>query len=226
VVRALARRLDALSSGLRACPLDPAGPGQVLSELLARDPADFYGPAAPASRSTGGAALAELSGALSTEVTRIIAHAHVAAEERYSARQSSELIPILQILGELGAHLAGGELSPYAAELGALAVDDPEIDTVLRLSLRNQLFGHQALIHDRPWPALARVMLVLLVSLWGARLGAAGAGRARVVASDLSRGHMLAQRVFNFRSLQSAFVEKEGLARAALEVAPVLARWP
>jgi hypothetical protein len=226
VVRALARRLHALSSGLRACPLDPAGPGRVLSELLARDPADFYPPAAAAARSTGGAALAELSGALAAEVTTIIAHAHLTDEERYSARQSSELIPILQLLGELGAHLAGGELSPYAAELGALAVDDPEIDVVLRLSLRNQLFGHQALIQDRPWPALARVVFVLLASLWGARLGAAADGRARVVAGDLSRGHMLAQRVFNFRSLQNAFVEKEELARAALEVAPLLARWP
>jgi hypothetical protein len=210
---------------LRACPLDPGGPSRVLAELLARDAAEFYAPTAPAARSSGGAALAELAAALAEQVTEIVANAYLAAEETYSARQLGELIPILQLIGELGAHLAGGELSPYAAELAALPVDDPEVAEVLRLSLRNHLFGHQALMDDRPWPALACVLFVLLASLWGARLRAASAGRARVAAGDLSRGHMLARRGFNLGLLQRVFVVREGLARAALEVGPALERW-
>src|SRR6185436_9184632 len=114
-------------------------------------------------------------------------------DDQYSGRHSRALLPILHLLEEVAAHLAEGRaLSDYAREVAAVSVDDRDADDVLRLALRNQLFGMDALIGGRVAAAQLRLAMVQLLALWGARLRALAEGRTRIVAEDLSRSHMLA----------------------------------
>jgi hypothetical protein len=193
--------------------------------VVGGEPLRFYGEASAVS--AGARAIAEAAAALSAAVTGIIAHGHAEARDFYSARQSRELIPILHLIQEVAASLADPPLEPssYCVEVAALPVADGEVAEVLRLSMRQSLFGHHALVEDRPGPALLRMLFVQLGSLYGARLKAAIEGRARVVAGDLSRSHMLVNRVFNFTKITSVLVEHEPLTWDALEALPRLAGW-
>jgi hypothetical protein len=82
----------------------------------------------------------------------------------------------------------------------------------------------RALMEDRVGAALLRLALWQLTALWGGRRAAKLAGRARVEPDDLSRAHMLAQRVFNLKHAAEVFVEESAQGYAALEALPALAR--
>jgi Fe-S-cluster containining protein len=68
-----------------------------------------------------------------------------------------------------------------------------EQDRILRYTLRQQVFGHLALIDDRLPPALLRLAFSHLATVLGARLSAAREGSPAVELRHLSRGHMVAQ---------------------------------
>ena len=59
-------------------------------------------------------------------------------------------IPILHLVQEIAGYICSGDpLSDYAREVAAISVEDADAEDVLRLSLRHQLFGHEALVDDR-----------------------------------------------------------------------------
>jgi hypothetical protein len=226
-LRAVGRRLEALVQALRGCPFEPAAPTAATAAVLARPSRDFFAPELPAARHAGFAALARVAGALIGTVTEIIGQAHVESSEFYTARQSREVMEPLHLCASLAAHAADPavQLSDYYREVAALPVDDPEVDEVLRLSLRQQLFGYGALIQDRVGPGLLRLAFVQLMALYCGRLLAARAGAARVRPTDLSQGHMLGMRVFGLSYNSKVFVEHADDVTAALEALPALAEW-
>jgi Fe-S-cluster containining protein len=225
LLRALARRLSALSRGLQSCPLTPSGPTQALEAVLSPSPPDDC--LRPGDSREGAAAVARIAVQTARAVTEIISENHLARDEHYSGRQSKELIPILQMLAELAAHRADPslELSPYAREVAAVDATDPELDEVLCISLREQLFGGAALLQDRTDAGLLRLAFGQLVALWGGRLRALVAGRARVEPKDLDRPHMLAERVMGMGYIARTFVDDAATAPPVLEALPALARW-
>jgi hypothetical protein len=226
MLRAFARRSDELARALDACAVEPEAPARILKDLLARGVAPYLAPPDEAAVRAGAVAAAEVAQALSSVVILIISVEHHENAEYYSGRQSKELIPILHLVEEVARHVGEGlPLSDYAREVAAIDADERDADDVLRISLRNQLFGHGALLNDRVVAAQLRLAFVQLVSLWGARLRALSAGRTRIVADDLSRAHMLATRVPSWDAVRRVFVEKEAQLRPLAEALPELARW-
>ncbi len=227
MLRAYARRTRALVQALSNCAVEPGGATSAVDELVARGPQPFLAPASEEAFRRGAAAQARLLAAFAHAVTMIITYEHHQSGEYYSGRQSKEIFPILHLAEEVASHLADPQfpLSDYAREVAEVSVDVPDADDVLRLSLRNQLFGHGALLEDRVVPAQLRLALVQIVSLWGARLSAVREGRDQVAADDLSRAHMLAMRVPSWTSVRNVFLEEEGELTALVEALPELVRW-
>jgi Fe-S-cluster containining protein len=213
MLRAWFRRTRALKQALAGCDISPQGPSLAVAELVERAP-DL----SPASDVRAGwEALREVAQDMAQLLMLPITREHQDRLELYSGRQAKELIPILHLLQEVA---SGG--SDYAREVAAVSVDDADADDVLRRSLRQHLFGHEALIEDRPVPAQLRMAMVQLLALWGARLRALGEGRKRICARDLDRGHMLAVRMFGWASLERLFMDHEPLVPAILEALPEL----
>jgi hypothetical protein len=214
MLRAWFRRTRALKEALAGCDILPHGPSLALAALL-QQPPDLT---AAADVRAGAEALREVARDMAQLLMLPIAREHHERLELYSGRQAKELIPILHMLQDLGE-------SEYAREVAAISIDDADADDVLRRSLRQQLFGHDALIDDRPGPAQLRLAMVMLLALWGARLRALGEGRARISARDLDRGHMLAMRMSSWGSVQRLLMDHEALVAPILEALPALARW-
>jgi hypothetical protein len=111
-------------------------------------------------------------------------------------------------------------LPEWYARVAATRLVDRDRDEVLRLSLRQQMFGARSLVDDCALPAVLRMAMMQLVAIWGAKLKAAVDDRdAR--AEDLSFGHMLAARVLDLDTAREALVRAEG-AQAILEALPML----
>jgi len=216
MLRAWFRRTRALKQALAGCDIMPQGPSLALASLLAQPP-DL---SAAADVRAGAEALRELARDMAQLLMLPIAREHHERLELYSGRQAKELIPVLHLLQEV---VDGG--SQYAREVAAISVDDADADDVLRRSLRQALFGHDALNDDRPGPAQLRLAMVMLLALWGARVRAAGVGRVRIEASDLDRGHMLAMRMSSWGSVQRLLCDHEPAVAPILEALPALARW-
>jgi hypothetical protein len=219
MLRAAGRRARALGAALAKCALTPEAPSAAVSSVLGRG-LDLAAPAGDALQS-GAAALARMARLLTK-----VALKPLSRDESYMGRQTRELVPVLQLLDELGAHLAEGrKLSAHAREVAAVSIDDADSHDVLRLSLRNQLFGHDALVEGSVAAAQLRMAMVQLVALWGGRLRAAADGRARICADDLSRSHMLAMRVTSWKASRRMFAGEDAQAELLLEGLPALARW-
>jgi hypothetical protein len=216
MLRAWARRTRALAAELAVCALSPEGPTLATEALVARgvEPFLFVGEGLQ----PGAQALAEVARQLAEVVMLPLTE-----EDNYSGHQSRELIPVLQLLIEIASHIAGeGPLSDYAREAAAVSADDADCDDVLRLSLRNQLFGRDALLSGRVEAAQLRLALVQLLALWGARLRALGDGRKRIDSGDLTRCHMLALRVTSRVAARKLLVALDGCSAPLVEVLPQL----
>jgi hypothetical protein len=226
MLRACSRRVRALSRALNHCALTPEAPKQAVAELVALGPSPFLAPATPEELRAGAAALRHVAQRYAQLVAVIIAVEHYKNEEFYSGRQSRELIPILNLIEEISAHVADPsvEISDYAKKVASVVVDDAEAEAVLRVSLRNQLFGTGALMEERVVPAQLKLATVQLVALWCARVRALGEGRDRVIAADLSPGHMLANRVPGWTAVRALFAEEEERTTAILDALPELCR--
>jgi Fe-S-cluster containining protein len=215
MLRAWFRRTRALKQALAGCPLSPGGPSAAVAELVARGP--DLSPAADVR--AGWEALCEVARDMAQLLVMPIAREHHERLELYSGRQAKELIPILHLVQEVA---AGG--SDYTREVAAVSAGDADADDVLRRSLRQALFGHDALIDDRPAPAQLRLAMVMVLALWGARVRALGDGRKAIQARDLDRGHMLATRMSSWASVQRLFADHEPETPAILEALPELVR--
>jgi Fe-S-cluster containining protein len=99
---------------------------------------------------------------------------------------------------------------------------DDEVHGLLRLSLRQQLFGARATMQQRAAAGLVRIAVIQALAAGGARGAARVAGRDHAGAADLSRPHMLAVRLFEQPVLERILLERERGWRAVLEALPAL----
>jgi Fe-S-cluster containining protein len=213
--RLLRRFIDALT----ACPLEAGEPQRTAAAALALDPDRLYAPAAtPAAEGLAG--IAAVAADLMRELASVISMAQLTPRDILTARLGREIAQVLHIVQTIAAHRADPAATPlpaYFAELAAVPADDPEVEAVLRISLRQTFFGHNALIEERPLAAMLRLALAVLVAIWGGRLRAAAERAPRVRPADLSFGHMLARRVFRQTAIAHVFVAHEHRASAAIE---------
>jgi hypothetical protein len=139
-------------------------------------------------------------------------------------RLVADAIALFRTGYRLAARVADPTYSISAEEQSMLAITStPDIDSALRLSLRQQLFGYRSLIADRPLPALARMGVLLLAATWSARRAAVAANRAHMAAADLSTGHALAARVLETAATSTVFLQYEDLLPSVLQAIPHLA---
>ena len=197
-------------TALANCPLEPGQPERTLGNVLAGW-ANWRATPSPEEVSVGAAALAELLDAI----------AAAGGEEKAAGRPILALergcLELLALAREAALAVAGAAEPPPEA---AVAVEDPDVDDVLRLSLRQQLFGMRFVVDHRVAAGLVRIALLLVVAVWGARRLALRAGRAAVVPDDLNDGHTLSMRLLDTASAEQALVEREPAWRAILAALP------
>lgn len=213
-VAALGRLLRAAVRALRECPLRRGEPDRSLGEVLRRDPASFYEPAPDeADPGRGMAAVAQVAGALIGSIGPRIAVADTVATPLLTAQNARQLAGVLHLVQALAAQRGGltGSVSDYHDAVARVQDRDPEVEALLRLSLRHQLFGAQALIQRRPVAALARIALCHAITRIGARSSALNLdrGAARIALSDFNFGHKLALRALRNADLAAVFVLHE-----------------
>lgn len=199
---AIGRCLDALAVATARCPIEPGQPDAIVGAVLAINGASWYRAPREEAVVAGTRAIGELLGALRAAID--------GGQTGTAVSRMRELAVLLEQAE--GAIAADGRSSTMAA--------DAEVDEVLRLSMRQQLFGRSALVRGHAGAGLVRIAVIQLVALAGARIDAGG--RA-ITAADLNRGHVLAARGLEAGKLDEVLVEHgvrwrvvlDGLARAA-----------
>ena len=98
-----------------------------------------------------------------------------------------------------------------------------ELDQILRLSLRHQLFGRDLLLDDNLEAGLLRIALALLLTLAGAQSLAATEKSRNVSVGHLNRAHMAVRRSLREFGPHALIKANGPLAWVILEAAPLLA---
>lgn len=225
---AIARLGREVFEALAACPLEAGEPEATAARAIATDPRLLYsGPQGGAltepERARAAQGIAQAAGALLQALRARIAMAAPSPHDFLSDRQARELGQVLHIVHLVAANRADAAAQPlpdFYQQIAAVPADAPELDELFRLSFRQVLFGHRALIEDRPVPALLRLAMSYLVTVFGAKLRALMEGEPRVRAIDFNFGHKLANRIFRNPTIAPAFVALEGLAWGAIEAVP------
>jgi Fe-S-cluster containining protein len=207
---AIARCLDALAQGVALCPLEPGQPDQMVGNLLAMDGAVWYRPPRAEAALRGMRKLGELIGDLAATAA--------AALDASPATSSAPRLREFRLAADrIAAILAAADGSAPAPEHGR------DVEQALRISLHQQLFGRHSLAGGHAGAGLVRMGILQLFALAGAR---EQAGARPLTAADLSRGHMIANRVFSTNLLEDLLSERDdewrelvdGLWRAARAV--------
>jgi Fe-S-cluster containining protein len=226
-LRALCRGLTRMAAAVAGCALGPDEPDATVARCLADADAWYEGEPATDSPAVRGGAfrVAELGDAILTAIAGTLGNASAAGEGYMSHRLLREVAqPLHLVMHEALRAESGAGSVPYYDAVAAVDAGDPDIDDVLRISLRQKLFGARSLVQGRAFPALLRIGVVLLLSVWSARLRAAAEGRTAATADDLSYGHMLATRLCEMGTVEKALVDYEVTAPVVLEALPALAR--
>ncbi len=203
---ALGRLLAAVAGALAGCPLRAGEPDASLDALFAGGAARWHEPAGVGEMQEGAEMLSIVAGDLEAGREETLA--------AFGSRLGSQMMDLTRTVAADAARLAEGRTLDLPLA--------PDVGDVLRLSLRQQLFGRRSLLGDRPWPALARMAFVAFAAACGGRQAARAAGRARVEAADISHAHSLAARLTDVRGAATAFVQHEELAPAILAAGPLL----
>jgi len=137
-----------------------------------------------------------------------------AVRRAYGDRLAAEMAEVLAAARQAALRRS----DPGAPRDGAAPLVQPEVDDVLRLSLRQQLFGPRALVADRPVAGLLRMAVLCTAAVWGARRRAGAA----VGAAELGAGHSLAARLLELGSAAAVLVQHEELAPSIFAGLPLL----
>jgi len=220
-IAAGARRLAGM---LREYPLGPGEPEHTVLALVNEPPASWL-PASVDLRAAG-AKLRELCGDL-LQIMAIGIHARVnepGVGRWWSARLVREATQIVHLAQGAAARIADPEvaLDAYYAEVTAVTTDDPAVDEVLRLSLRQQLFGSRSLVHNRVDAGMLRLAMLQILTTTGARMLAVADGRSRYRATDLSYAHMLAARCLDLDGPEQVLVDHAADSAPILDALPSL----
>jgi Fe-S-cluster containining protein len=230
-VLAAARYVRAWAEALAACPLRPGEPELTMAGLLAVEVRTLYpgpgGAPAPSAEAlrAGAAEIAAITYDIMTALSNQIARAQPSPRDLLTARLARELAQVLHVVHTLAAARAAPEsaaVPDYYREIAAVPAGGDEIEEILRISMRQQLFGHRAMVEDRPIAGMLRLAIAHLAALFGAKLRAACEGAPAVRPQDLSYGHMLANRVFRLAFVARAFVRHEENAWLAIDALPAL----
>jgi len=232
-LRAIGRALSSALDELAAIEPRAGEPDATIARLAARPWAPLVeAPADAAAIARGAATVERIAGRLLEAAYARLAAGRTAATDGVTYAMGpqlpGELCELLVALQIAARAVATGEPpgDPYFGQILGIAVGDAECDEVLRLSIRQQLFGRRLLVAEkRGVAALARLALVQLVAVVGARLSAAAEGLPRARAEHLSRGHMLALRVLPVLHDEALFADEEEHTFDLLEALPALARW-
>lgn len=225
-LRAVGRGVRGFAQVLRSFPLEPGQPDAAIDAFLAGDPAAWYRGEPPEEQVRAGALLySELFSALLMACSMKISHQ--LPSHGYMAlpiiRESAQLFHIC-----VGAIARVGdptfELDPYVAGVADVRVAHPEIDDVLRMSLRQQLFGTGQLVKGKALPAFIRMALIHIMSVYGARLRASSDGRNQARPEDLSWGQMLATRLLGAGESDLVLLAAEDGFMNLLEALPAVLR--
>ncbi len=224
-LQAIGRGLAALAAALAACPLEPGQPDAIVAHTLADDPARWYGDPAPEAARAGAAAISEVAACLLHSVVGGIGAA-AAESGAMSARLLREIAPLLHVIAHVSGALGATAPPPDAHYRAIAAVEarEPEIDEVLRLSMRQQLFGAHSTVGQHAPAALLRIALMQLCALYGARMRAAAAGRRELWPEEMSHGHMLAARVLEHKVTERVLLDNEDKWSAVLDGLALVAR--
>lgn len=210
---AMWRLMQAFRDALGACPLAPGEPDRTVAEVLAqaRRPEGLYGDPAPAEVQEGLCAIAEVAGDLLREIGFFLARVEGTGTQGAfrDTRRFADVAHIVRLVtGDRGG-LMDWPLPEEYARIAGVPAEDPELDQVLRLSFRQQIFGARAVLGQRPVPALQRLVICYLITIFGGKVRAVQEGADRVRPADLSWGHMLAQRVLRQRECAQVFLQHE-----------------
>lgn len=223
-LRAIARGLRHFAQTLRSFPLEPGQPDAAIDALLAGDHADWFdGEPRPGEVREGAFQLSSLFSALLVSISGAIGKS-VREQGFLSQRLLREAAQLFHVAGVLALHVAEPDekLDPYFAALAATTVGGPEIHDVLRLSIRQQLFGLESLADDHALAGMIGMVLSQVLSVAGARVRAVNEGRSAATASDLSWGHMLAARVLRKSYAAPMLIGAESAFSAILEALPAV----
>jgi Fe-S-cluster containining protein len=198
---AIARMLGALADGVLACPLAPGEPDATVSAVLATPHADWYGDPDPVESTIALRRLVSLLHQLAPAM-------HEAADRGKAKAATERFRALTELVERADSVLVAHDGTVVAPDYG------PDVDDALRISLRQQLFGRHVLLGSHAGSGLVRIGLLHLIALVGARVDA---GARPITAADLSRGHMLANRVLNTNALDALFVEHEPRWRLVCE---------
>jgi Fe-S-cluster containining protein len=225
VLRALARRVVSFTSVLDELPIAPSGPSTALAHVLSIPRARFYVPSRPDNLVPGYKAASMAADALVRACDLVLNEVQPGHPQEFAREHVRQVKPILHQIRELTASLAASRPVPERMiAMGFISTDTPEVHDVLRISLRQGLFGRHCLVDDRALPALVRLAFVELVTLFGAR-AEASSDASRMVVGSLDAAHTTAQRAFGHEFLWAVFRESTELAPALLEALPYLTRW-
>lgn len=210
---AMWRLMLAFRDALAACPLAPGEPDRTVREVLgrARAPEALYEGPARDEVQEGLCAIAEVAGDLLREIGFFLAKVEgTGAQGAFrDTRRFAEVAHVVRLVAGDRGGLMDWPLPEDYARIAAVPAEDPELDQVLRLSFRQQIFGARAVLGQRPVPALQRLVVCYLISVFGGKVRAVREGADRVRPEDLSWGHMLAQRVLRQRECAQVFLQHE-----------------
>ncbi len=191
---ALAQLLDALARAVHGCPLAPGQPDDVVTAVLAEDPAGWYREPDQVAAVVGQrrlvALLDDLAPAMSEAINAGMAHA--------TAARFDELV---ELIDHIANQVVARESMAPATSHG------PDVEEALRISMQQRLFGRSALVGGHAGTGLVRLGLVQLFALAGARMRA---GARALTAADLDRGHSLATRVFESAAIDRLLLDHDG----------------
>ncbi|HVV88377.1 MAG TPA: YkgJ family cysteine cluster protein [Kofleriaceae bacterium] len=190
---AIGRLLDALARAMHDCPLEPGQPDAVVGAVLAEEPARWYD---EPDHVTATISLRRLITMLDELALSMAAAAEQGLAQAAVKRFRAAVELIEYAVGRIVAHDGTAVVADHAAD----------VDEALRISFQQQLFGRRFLVGGQAGTGLVRCGLVHLLALAGARLDA---GQRPLTAADLSRGHMLATRVFHTGSVDRLLLEQE-----------------
>lgn len=208
-LHALGRMLDGLSTEVSRCPLEPGQPDDTVTRVLAAAADTWYQPAELYPGFRGVRTLGTFLRELSEEVEDALARGKaLAAENRFRA-----FAALIEQTADAIAYYDGTGVAEEAFA--------PDVEEALRLSIRQQLFGRQALAGGQAGAGLVRIGLIQLCALSAARQDA---GLRPLTAADLSRGHMLATRALHSNVTDVLITRAEARWRQMLDGLSVACR--
>jgi Fe-S-cluster containining protein len=223
-LRAISRGARGFAGVLRSFPLEAGEPDASLDRFFEPDAARWYeGEPTEETVRAGAAFYAEVFGALLASAANVLGEelpktGHLSLR---LVREGAQLFHLCASATTMALDPAA-PIDEYLVKALAVPVSDPEVDEVLRISLRQQLFGTGSLVESRFMPALVRMALTQILAVTGARLRAHEDGRTEARAADLSWGHMLASRVLVQPQAAPVLLATEDRMTELLEALPLV----